>query len=199
MYKWTLLNRDDADQLFTHYVFLCERTGEVALADHSIQRLSDPSTTDDGLALVDGPGQPELLDTRHIWNVPVLVSPRRRVLLGQHADSSSRSVVPTSQHVHQLLASLWPKARLDREARLAAMWKAQQAHMPDSVMVPHRAAFAWARGASPFRKLRHRLVSDVVLLHPVGLFYLTDDEYGAVLGYRYGTEPTEYVQGFSFC
>lgn len=49
---WKLINRQEAIQQNSHYVFV--RDDDVAIADHSIGNLKDPSSTDDGLLLWDG-------------------------------------------------------------------------------------------------------------------------------------------------
>jgi hypothetical protein len=51
---WQLINECEAQAYFTHYLF---RDGDrVAIADHSIRDLRDPSSTDDGLLLIDPEG-----------------------------------------------------------------------------------------------------------------------------------------------
>ncbi len=51
---WQLINECEAQAYFTHYLF---RDGDrLAIADHSIEDLRDPSSTDDGLLLVDPKG-----------------------------------------------------------------------------------------------------------------------------------------------
>ena len=52
VFMWKLINRHEANKQYTHYVFV--RGDEVAIADHSIYDMNDPSTTDDGLLLWDG-------------------------------------------------------------------------------------------------------------------------------------------------
>lgn len=51
MKEWKCLNRAEAKGNGYHFVFINQRTGEIALADHSIRDESDPSSTDDGLLL----------------------------------------------------------------------------------------------------------------------------------------------------
>ena len=48
---WTLTNRKFAVKHFTHFVYVSG--AQCAIADHSIRNMSDPSSTDDGLLLVD--------------------------------------------------------------------------------------------------------------------------------------------------
>lgn len=49
---WVLINRKEAVQQNSHFVFTND--DEVAIADHSIGKLTDPSSTEDGLLLWDG-------------------------------------------------------------------------------------------------------------------------------------------------
>jgi len=49
---WKLINSKEAQQFYSHFVFV--RGDDVAIADHSIGSLRDPSSTDDGLLLWDG-------------------------------------------------------------------------------------------------------------------------------------------------
>jgi hypothetical protein len=48
---WNLTNRRFAEKHYTHFVYFSG--DQIAIADHSIRNLSDPSSTDDGLLLVD--------------------------------------------------------------------------------------------------------------------------------------------------
>ena len=48
---WTLTNRNFAEKTFNLFVFV--DGNRIAVADHSIEDLNDPSSTDDGLLLVD--------------------------------------------------------------------------------------------------------------------------------------------------
>jgi hypothetical protein len=49
-----LTNKIEASKYFSHYLFHDDDTNTVAIADHSIADLSDPSSTDDGLLVWDG-------------------------------------------------------------------------------------------------------------------------------------------------
>ena len=91
---WTLLNRQHAHDMFTHHVFLDTERGQIALADHSIRSLDDPSSTDDGLLLVTGEPRPP---TRYsaCWIVPVV---------NAHGVGSC---VPTSRLVANLVSALY--------------------------------------------------------------------------------------------
>jgi hypothetical protein len=44
-----LVNKIEAKKCFSHYLFHNEDNNAVALADHSISNLNDPSSTEDGL------------------------------------------------------------------------------------------------------------------------------------------------------
>ncbi len=48
---WKLTNRQFAEKTFNLFVFV--DGDKIAVADHSIANMSDPSSTDDGLLLVD--------------------------------------------------------------------------------------------------------------------------------------------------
>lgn len=48
---WKLTNRQYAEKTFNLFVFV--DGDRIAVADHSIDNMSDPSSTDDGLLLVD--------------------------------------------------------------------------------------------------------------------------------------------------
>jgi len=77
--NWRCINRDDAEARFEHFVFVSE-TRSVAIADHSMRDMSDPSSTDDGLieratgrkvfpdsvTLAEGEGQCLVLECRRI-------------------------------------------------------------------------------------------------------------------------------------
>lgn len=49
---WKLINRKEAVQQYSHFVFI--RGDDVAIADHSIGKMTDPASTEDGLLLWDG-------------------------------------------------------------------------------------------------------------------------------------------------
>jgi len=49
-----LTNKIEAKKCFSHYLFYDEDTNAVALADHSIANLNDPSSTEDGLLVWNG-------------------------------------------------------------------------------------------------------------------------------------------------
>jgi hypothetical protein len=49
-----LTNKIEAKKCFSHYLFHDEDTNAVALADHSIANLNDPSSTEDGLLVWNG-------------------------------------------------------------------------------------------------------------------------------------------------
>ena len=49
-----LTNKIEAKNCFSHYLFHDEDTNTVALADHSISNLDDPSSTEDGLLVWNG-------------------------------------------------------------------------------------------------------------------------------------------------
>lgn len=49
---WKLINRTEALQRHSHFIFI--RGDEVAIADHSLNKSTDPASTDDGLLLWDG-------------------------------------------------------------------------------------------------------------------------------------------------
>jgi hypothetical protein len=49
-----LTNKLEARKTFSHFLFHNEDNNTVALADHSITNLNDPSSTDDGLLVWDG-------------------------------------------------------------------------------------------------------------------------------------------------
>ena len=49
-----LTNKIEAKKCFSHYLFHDEDTNTVALADHSIANLNDPSSTEDGLLVWNG-------------------------------------------------------------------------------------------------------------------------------------------------
>jgi len=49
---WQLINRQEAVQQRSHFVFI--RGDDVAIADHSIGKMTDPASTEDGLLLWDG-------------------------------------------------------------------------------------------------------------------------------------------------
>ena len=51
---WTLTNKIEANKCFAHFLFHNEDNNTVALADHSIYNLKDPSATDDGLLVWTG-------------------------------------------------------------------------------------------------------------------------------------------------
>ena len=51
MTDWKLLNRRFAEKHFTHFIF--QFGNQFAIADHSIDNINDPSSTDDGLLLID--------------------------------------------------------------------------------------------------------------------------------------------------
>ncbi len=51
---WTLTNKIEAKKCFAHYLFHNEDNNSVALADHSIHNLKDPSSTEDGLLVWTG-------------------------------------------------------------------------------------------------------------------------------------------------
>ena len=51
---WTLTNKIEAKKCFAHFLFHNEDTNTVALADHSIANLNDPSSTEDGLLVWTG-------------------------------------------------------------------------------------------------------------------------------------------------
>jgi len=49
-----LTNKIEARKSFSHYLFHDDDTNAVALADHSIADLNDPSSTEDGLLVRTG-------------------------------------------------------------------------------------------------------------------------------------------------
>jgi hypothetical protein len=49
-----LTNKIEARKCFSHYLFHDDDTNAVALADHSIADLNDPSSTEDGLLVWTG-------------------------------------------------------------------------------------------------------------------------------------------------
>lgn len=49
---WVLINGKEARQENSHFVFT--KGDDVAIADHSIGKMTDPSSTEDGLLLWDG-------------------------------------------------------------------------------------------------------------------------------------------------
>jgi hypothetical protein len=49
---WKLINRTEALQRHSHFVFV--RGDDVAIADHSLNKVTDPASTEDGLLLWDG-------------------------------------------------------------------------------------------------------------------------------------------------
>ena len=49
-----LVNKIEAKKCFSHYLFHNEDNNTVALADHSIANLNDPSSTEDGLLVWNG-------------------------------------------------------------------------------------------------------------------------------------------------
>jgi hypothetical protein len=49
-----LVNKIEAKKCFSHYLFHNEDNNTVALADHSIANLNDPSSTEDGLLVWTG-------------------------------------------------------------------------------------------------------------------------------------------------
>lgn len=51
--KWKCINRESALHRSDHFVFV-SATGLVAIADHSMRDVEDPSSTDDGLLVWDG-------------------------------------------------------------------------------------------------------------------------------------------------
>ena len=51
MTNWTLLNRRFAEKHYSHFIY--QQGNQFAIADHSISNLNDPSSTEDGLLLVD--------------------------------------------------------------------------------------------------------------------------------------------------
>jgi hypothetical protein len=51
---WTLTNKIEAKKCFAHFLFHNEDNNTVALADHSIANLNDPSSTEDGLLVWTG-------------------------------------------------------------------------------------------------------------------------------------------------
>ena len=51
---WTCINKTEAQKCFSHFIFHDEDTGEIAIADHSIRDMNDPSTTEDGLLVWTG-------------------------------------------------------------------------------------------------------------------------------------------------
>jgi hypothetical protein len=51
---WTLTNKIEAKKCFSHFLFHNEDNNTVALADHSIANLNDPSSTEDGLLVWTG-------------------------------------------------------------------------------------------------------------------------------------------------
>ena len=51
---WTLTNKIEAKKCFSHFLFHNEDNNNVALADHSIANLNDPSSTEDGLLVWTG-------------------------------------------------------------------------------------------------------------------------------------------------
>ena len=49
-----LTNKIEANKCFSHYLFHDDETNAVAIADHSIADLNDPSSTEDGLLVWTG-------------------------------------------------------------------------------------------------------------------------------------------------
>ena len=49
-----LTNKMEANKCFSHYLFHDDETNAVAIADHSIADLNDPSSTEDGLLVWTG-------------------------------------------------------------------------------------------------------------------------------------------------
>jgi len=49
-----LTNKIEANKCFSHYLFHDDETNAVAIADHSISDLNDPSSTEDGLLIWTG-------------------------------------------------------------------------------------------------------------------------------------------------
>ena len=49
-----LTNKIEAKKCFSHYLFYDEDNNTVAIADHSIANLNDPSSTEDGLLVWNG-------------------------------------------------------------------------------------------------------------------------------------------------
>ena len=54
MKNWICVNRMEAKKSFSHFVFHDDSANTVALADHSIANLNDPSSTEDGLLVWTG-------------------------------------------------------------------------------------------------------------------------------------------------
>lgn len=54
MKSWILINEEHAKHNWTHFLFVCEKTNEIAIADHSIRDLGDPGSTDDGFLIWSG-------------------------------------------------------------------------------------------------------------------------------------------------
>lgn len=71
---WTLTNRNFAEKTFNLFVFV--DGNRIAVADHSIEDMNDPSSTDDGLLLVDDsrpvlPANPKLFCDSNYFFIPV--------------------------------------------------------------------------------------------------------------------------------
>lgn len=54
MKNWICVNQIEAKKSFSHFIFHDDSTNAIALADHSINDLNDPSTTEDGLLVWTG-------------------------------------------------------------------------------------------------------------------------------------------------
>lgn len=67
-----LVNKIEAKKYFSHFLFHDEDTNTVALADHSITDLNDPSSTDDGLLVWTG-GLGRLISTADRYTSVLLV------------------------------------------------------------------------------------------------------------------------------
>jgi hypothetical protein len=85
-------------------------------------------------------------------------------------------------------------ARRDREMTL---WAAQLEAWPESVRLPIQDVFRWCDKGPTMENKKMRWASvSLALQEDCVVFYRTKKE-GGYMGYRYGTNGSEYVSGFN--
>jgi hypothetical protein len=101
---WKLTNRQFAEKTFNLFVFV--DGDRIAVADHSIDNMSDPSSTDDGLLLVD--------DTRPVVSAKPMLFCEGNYLIPVITDKGEQSTVIAPLRIVNLIRRI-------KENRLAEL------------------------------------------------------------------------------
>lgn len=105
---WKLLNRSFAKRNFSHFLFVDEQ-GRVAIADHSIRNMRDPSSTDDGLLVWDG--QPIRINKSRYYDPIGFAKTENGETVGVAVQTAVQMAVAANKAVHDVLPELFEGLR----------------------------------------------------------------------------------------